>query len=274
MIAADLDYEDICAAILSHSATDPNLQDSKGRTALMRAIIAEHCDLCESLLENSRKWRLNVQDNERRTALWWACSIGQPLLPFLQALVAMPGIDANLCDSQGRTALMEAAGKDEREVVALLLATSGLAVDVNLADSTGTTALTAASRSGRTAIVELLMSARGIDVNLPDANGWTALMHAAAEGQSDVVRLLCKSAALDLNAADADGNTALILAAKTLFADCVQALLQEGMIQRVSLAATDRQGLSAVDWARRMNRDTSFALLTTAVAKYGTSNKP
>lgn len=192
----------------------------------MKAILADHDELAQSLLELSRRWLLNLADHEGRSAFMLACAAGQPMLAVVRDLLACPGVDVNQRDNKGRTALLVAASRDEREVLQLLLTTSG--IDANLSDSTGNTALIAASRAGHTAIVEMLLGCnKKLDFNSRSGpQGYTALMWACEEGRADIVRLLTsRQQEIDANIASADGSTALMLASKSMFADCVKALL-------------------------------------------------
>ncbi len=125
------------------------------------------------------------------------------------------GVDVNAKDKGGRTALMLAS---RQSVVRALLAAGA---DVNERDNSGVTALMLMAASGKTAMIQSLLSEI---VDAKGQNSWTALIWAAAAGKTDSVKALL---AADANAeAKADnGVTALMAAATHGHTDTVVALI-------------------------------------------------
>lgn len=167
------------------------------------------------------------------------------------------GFNPNTPDERGRTGLTLAMRQESWRVVDTLLSAPG--IDVNLANAQGETPLMLAAVKGNLELVKKLV-ARDADVN---REGWAPLHYAASAGLEHSVEiaayLLEESAYID--AASPNGSTPLMLAAQYSNEAMVKLLIAEG----ADVSLRNQQGLTAVDFARKSERDYMVQLLSTAV---------
>ena len=197
----------------------------------------------------------------------------------------------------GWTALMHAAWQGDENLVRRLLANTNRP---EAAESFGQTALDLAARGGHSACARLLREAilrraaelgdvfalrrameAGADINAADSYGWTALMHAARRGYDDVVQVLAEAGA-HLNRCNAKWRTALDIARKNGHRETAQMLrdailvkaVRAGVrrsVERALNAGADAnaksKGLSALEWAAQLGRNTVLRLLLDAGAQ-------
>ncbi|MBQ6516003.1 ankyrin repeat domain-containing protein, partial [bacterium] len=225
----------------SAQETDINAQDSKGRTALHRAIENMNMESIDELLQNPDV-DINLQDNNGNTALIWAASRGRKIT--VEKLLQRPDIDVNLQDQEGNSALLFASQEGYHSIVKELLKHPD--VDINLKNNYGNTALKYARARGYATIAELietyergvdkrknvsnLNSAQRININAQDSEGRTAL-HRAVEAQDiDEVEKLLQNPDVNVNLKDKEGCTALIRASYKRDASIVEKLLQRSDI--------------------------------------------
>lgn len=167
------------------------------------------------------------------------------------------GFNPNTPDERGRTGLTLAMRQESWRVVDTLLSAPG--IDVNLANAQDETPLMLAAVKGNLELVKKLV-ARDADVN---REGWAPLHYAASAGLEHSVEiaayLLEESAYID--AASPNGSTPLMLAAQYSNEAMVKLLIAEG----ADVSLRNQQGLTAVDFARKSERDYMVQLLSTAV---------
>lgn len=167
------------------------------------------------------------------------------------------GFNPNTFDERGRTGLTLAIRQESWRVADELLAAPG--IDINLANKQGETPLMLAAIKGNLPLVKKLV-ARDADVN---REGWAPLHYAASAGLEHSVEiaayLLEESAYID--AASPNGSTPLMLAAQYSSEAMVNFLIKEG----ADVSLRNQQGASAVDFARKSERDYMVRLLSTAV---------
>ena len=167
------------------------------------------------------------------------------------------GINANMLDERGRTALTLAIRQESWRVVDTLLHAPGL--DVNLPNRQGETPLMLAAIKGNMPLVKTLV-ARDADIN---REGWTPLHYAASANLPQSVEiaayLLDKSAYIDADSGN--GTTPLMMAAQYSSEAMVRLLINEG----ADVSLRNRQGLTAVDFARKSEREFMVELLSKAV---------
>ena len=156
-------------------------------------------------------------------------------------------------DNRGRTELYLAAEHGDLAEVAILLDS----VDTpDQRDDCLWTPLMRASQNGHRAVAHLLLEA-GADVYAVDKGGYSVLMVTAGEGSPELVRLLLEYQP-DLDAQEPTlGWTALIWAAKEGRAPSVELLLEASANRHLR----DRDGRTALDWARHMNHAEVIAVL-------------
>ncbi len=168
------------------SGINVNAKDTKGDTALTRAVQHRHKEIVELLLAHGAD--INAKDGYTSTVLIYAARGGYK--EIAEILIAH-GAHVNAKKSDDSTALMHAVDYGHADIIELLLAHHA---DVNAQSEDGLTALMGAAYHGFKDIVELLIAA-GANVNAKDKNGNTALKYAADRGYNEIAELLKKHGA-------------------------------------------------------------------------------
>ena len=164
------------------------------------------------------------------------------------------GFDANTPDPKGLHALLIATREQSIKVAEVLLQWPRLQVEVrNPADES---ALMLASLHGLTPLVRQMV-ARGADVNKP---GWAPLHYAATRGHLEIMRFLLDQHAY-IDAASPNGTTPLMMAAFYGTPSAVKLLLEAGADPLLK----NDQGLTAIEFAQRNNRQDSAELIAAFV---------
>lgn len=161
--------------------------------------------------------------------------------------LALRGFDLNSQNEKGDSGLHVGAREGSLKVVSFLL--TQRAVRVELHNRQGESPLMIAAIKGHLDIARQLIR-RGAEVNKP---GWTPLHYAASRAEpdsADMVRLLLEHHAY-IDAESPNRSTPLMLAAMYGNRDLVPLLLEEG----ADPSLRNDQGLTAVDFARRAERD-------------------
>lgn len=120
-----------------------------------------------------------------------------------------------------------------------------------------------ASIKGHVDLVKQLI-AKDADVN---KTGWTPLHYAASGAKVEVMTILLEHSAY-IDAESPNGSTPLMMAAMYGNAQSVQTLLEAGADPTLK----NQQGLNAADFARRVPRSDSLALIDAAVIQWGKAN--
>ncbi|TPW33843.1 ankyrin repeat domain-containing protein [Oecophyllibacter saccharovorans] len=141
---------DILAGLVKRGF-NPDLQDSKGYTALILATYHDHAPTVQALLALGAK--PCAADRKGNTALMGAAFKGEA---GLVRLLAEHGCPVNTQNDAGQTALMMASLFGRTEAVKTLLA---LGADPALVDKSGATALSLAQTQGESAMSSLLQEA-------------------------------------------------------------------------------------------------------------------
>jgi ankyrin repeat protein len=276
----------IILALLSIGA-DPNSEVS-GETALQLACHNGYVDAARLLIVGNAD--VCAADDDGVTALHIACRKGNLDLVVVLFGARMSNLEV---DKQGKTGLDYArdAGhdpivkfitekikerqelKDEENAKNLLVACyagnlsnvkslleSG--VDPNHACQDDEPPLFGMCEGGSADVVSVLLD-NGADPNLVDACGQTALHIACRQGYLDIAVALILSNA-DLSAADDNGMTALHVACCN---GPVTALVQVLLDHKLDLARMDKQGKTALDYAREAGHVDILKLLKAAMDK-------
>jgi len=166
------------------------------------------------------------------------------------------GMDPNTVDERGRPALVKAMQLDSLRVAQELLRAPGVRIDD--ASPAGARWLLGRTRRRRARVVQQLL-AMGARVNQP---GWTALHYVASADHPhslDIARLLLDHHAY-IDAESPNKSTPLMLAAQYGSQAMVELLLDAG----ADVQMRNQLGLTAVDFARRSDRDFMVRILQTA----------
>jgi serine/threonine protein kinase/ankyrin repeat protein len=237
--------------LLVNARASLEAQDSKGRTALHRAVAEGHTAVVHFLLESGAL--VNKKTTEGATPLFYAVQFGR--LPALQLLIERHA-QLNLADASGTTPLMIASEGNTPMVEALLAA--GAQVDSK--DSRGRTALHRASAEPKPEAVRLLLE-HSAKPNERAKDGSTPLIQAVTFGRAAVAQVLIDHGA-DVNLADSNENTPLMIAAeKSAYikdpAHFVKLLLDHG----AKRAMKDSRGRTAWQRASESQNTAAAALL-------------
>lgn len=164
------------------------------------------------------------------------------------------GFDPNTISPEGEPALILAVREPSFKVIDVLLDSPATRVEVRT--SKDESPLMLAALKGYATVCQKLI-ARDADVNKP---GWTPLHYAATGGHLDVMRMLLESHAF-IDAASPNGSTPLMMAAMYGTTDAVKLLLDAGADPSLKNAL----GLSAIDFAMRVQKDEAVVLIAAAV---------
>ncbi|HYD75584.1 ankyrin repeat domain-containing protein [Ramlibacter sp.] len=160
------------------------------------------------------------------------------------------GFDPNVPSPDGQHALYLALRDGALKVAAALIDWPATKVDGR--NSHDETPLMMASLKGHLPMVKKLL-ARDADVNKP---GWAPLHYAATSGHLEVMELLLEHHAF-IDAESPNGTTPLMMAAHYGTPAAVKLLLDAG----ADTAMKNQLGLTAIDFARRGNRNDAAELI-------------
>ncbi len=214
-----------------------------------------------------------------------------PALILLAGTLALPGCAA----SPASDALITAAARGDTPAVQRLVADGA---DLDARDRSGRTALLAAVQGNHIAAARVLIDA-GSDVNAKDALQDSPYLFAGASGHLDILRMTLSHGA-DLRSTNRYGGTALIPACERGHVDTVRTLIAAGVDvdhvnrlgwtclletvllgdgsapyvaitqqlidARARLDLPDREGVTALQHARRMGQTAIVRLLADAGA--------
>jgi len=167
------------------------------------------------------------------------------------------GFDPNTINPDGIHGLFLAVSSDAQKTATLLI--NWPKTKVEWRNSKDESPLMMASIKGHTELVKLLI-AKDADVN---KTGWAPLHYAASRAQKTIIEILLEHSAY-IDAESPNGSTPLMMAAMYGNADCVRLLLESGADPTLK----NQLGLSASEFAQRVSRDDSVALIDAAVKKW------
>jgi ankyrin repeat protein len=166
------------------------------------------------------------------------------------------GFDPNTVSPNGEYGLVLALREPSFKVVDVLLEHPATKVEVRT--TRDESPLMLAALRGYIDICRKLI-ARDADVNKP---GWTPLHYAATNGHVEIIRLLLDNHAY-IDAGSPNGSTPLMMAAMYGTTDAVKELLDAG----ADPSLKNTLGLSAIDFARQVQRDDVVAVIAAVVRK-------
>ena len=161
-------------------------RDSRGRTALHRAVRQSNLEEVASLLE--RGANPNVPNHGGQYPLTISAHKGKTKIV---KVLLDGGANPNIHDHRGRHPLTMAAHKGRTKVVKVLLEGG---VDPNIPDYRGRYPLTMAAHKGKTEVVKILLSG-GADPDLSDSSGRNALHMAGDYNRADMIPFLFEGGA-------------------------------------------------------------------------------
>lgn len=240
-----------------------NMQSSRGRSALHEAIIHEHNDMVDLLLNtkilgHSIDINLKYTRGNSRTPLMMAIRGGDESKQMAYALLKHPEADINLVDQYGDTALSLATWENSQDLLDAILDSKGVDVDtiekvggrsplisaagqgkeamvtsllahkasIDLKDKRGGTAAFRAVEGGHIATLDVLMK-HNTDIFIKDEEGRTLMHRAAEKNQCEMMRIL-KSRDLDVNSVDKYGMTPVHRACELDKLEAAELLLELG----------------------------------------------
>ncbi len=252
MVACRLGHVSMVKQIVRHTATDLDLQDACGRTALCVASFFGHDKIVDELLEHYASTSLG--NDQGQTPLLVAAEQGH-----LQCVHMLLDHRSNPDDrdKSGRTALQYACERGDVDMVKLLVQEDVNAMARNPVDDS--TMLILCARKGYLDMVHFFLLHPDMDVNAfdcahrsalyyacqhpdvfeilerhganvfaKDYSDKTILMRACEVGSVDIVSKMLTYAGVDVNALDNEGYTALIYASLYGKTEVVSLLLDHG----------------------------------------------
>ena len=167
------------------------------------------------------------------------------------------GFDPNTRDAKGQPGLLLAVREPAPNALRVLLNAKNIQVEAR--NSQDESPLMMAAIRGQLDIAHQLID-KDADVNKP---GWAPLHYAVSSSQGDalgVAKLLLDNSAY-VDAASPNGTTPLMMAAMYGSPEAVKLLLEESADPTLK----NQLGLTAIDFARRANRNDVAELIATAI---------
>ena len=163
--------------------------DRNGHTALHLAVRGRRLDVVDLILWHPRT-DVNSIDNDGNTPLWWSTYLSYD--EITERLLAVNGVDVNLVGGCGRwdahsTSLHHAATRLDTTALKQLLAVPG--IDVNVCPERQTPFSTAAAM-GRANIMKILLGIRDVEINTGRELMDPPLCQEATGGHVEAVRLM------------------------------------------------------------------------------------
>ncbi len=146
------------------------LNNYKAKVNRHEKVVSVYSKIVKNLL-NVEGIKVNEADNEGKTPLHYAASLGEP---FLNILLEEPKIDVNAKDLEGKTPLHDAVECEKPEKTMNILLGEPK-IDLNAKDLEGKTPLHDAVERVKPAAVNILLGAPKIDVNAKDNDEKTPL---------------------------------------------------------------------------------------------------
>lgn len=166
------------------------------------------------------------------------------------------GFDPDTLDPKGLSGLYLAMREPAPKVAAALIEWPKTNVEIRTRDDESP--LMMAALKGHSDLARRLIE-RGADVN---KTGWTPLHYAATGGHLAIMELLLEHHAY-IDAESPNGTTPLMMAAQYGSIDAVRLLLTAGADARLK----NQLGLSAIDFAYRVNRSEAAELIAEAIRR-------
>jgi len=189
----------VVKCFVENSNMNPNLRDSKGWTAILRASKANQVEIVQYLA--SKRADLNTQTMNLNTPLHKSAKKGH--LQIANVLIEAK-CEVNLQNKGGATPLMLACL--HRHSLWVLIRLIEALAEVDARKDTGYTALMIAARLNNCKAAAELIKAK-VNVHMVDSKHETALQKAQRQQADDIVRLLLQSGAKQASGHSAAADT-------------------------------------------------------------------
>jgi ankyrin repeat protein len=277
-----------CVQILAENKADLNVQDPRGVSGPVLAIINGHFDVAAFLIDKGAD--PNLADDTGRTALFSAVDFNT--VPMSNRPPPPGIIQQEVSGLALITKLVEKGANLNAQLTKQQPYRAKLDRGQDSMLTTGTTPLLRAAKAGDTAAMKILLAAKA-DVNLATRAGITPLMAAAGMGtkeedatgrfktEEDGIEAiqLCLNAGADINAVNGQGQTALHASAQSGLDKIVAFLASKGAKVNVKdqrgftpldAAMGEAGGSGGFDGSRKDVHESTAAILTKLGATKGT----
>ncbi len=199
---------EIVRMLLEYEA-DVNAQDEYGYTALHWVIFHEQLEIARMLLDNGANVRTKSHFGETVLVSRDVELIKEDTRILLTRMLLEYGADPYAIDDSGETVFMTVVADGHMETARMLIVE--YEVDVNAQDKNGLTALHHLSSCGYENIANIvkMLIENGAKVNMPTLKGRTALIEASMYGRLGALKALIENGA-HANIRDNDGRNALM----------------------------------------------------------------
>ncbi|XP_070843747.1 ankyrin repeat and EF-hand domain containing 1a [Chaetodon trifascialis] len=221
-VAVSANNQDLVSFLLSQGA-HPDIQDKRGRTAVMLAADLGS-DAIVALLAQNRA-NLRLQDSEGKGVLFYCIYPSKQHTRCLQVALKCQA-DVNNVSAQGSHVFQLMCEKAQGCTPMCLIMLEGGADPNATNQKTGVTALMEAAKAGSLQLVKAILK-RGGNPNALDRKRFTAVHYAAMGGFFEVIQVLSAYSA-DMGVINLDDCTPLHYAAATGNANCCKFLAQRG----------------------------------------------
>ncbi|XP_048242390.1 serine/threonine-protein phosphatase 6 regulatory ankyrin repeat subunit C-like isoform X2 [Haliotis rufescens] len=250
MLACEGGNISIVKNLLSLKTFNINRRDWLGRTPVMMAAKAGHCDVYHLLVSEGADPSLTDYDD--RDCLMLACEGGN--MSIVKHLLSLKKFNINMRYWFNRTPVMMAAAAGHSDVFHLLVSEGAY---LSLTDYNDRDCLMLACEGGNMSIVKHLLSLKTFNINRRDSLNRTPVMMAAKAGHSDVYHLLVSEGA-DLSLIDCRDRDCLVLACEGGNKSIVMHLLS---LKKFNINRGDMIGSTSVMMAAEAGHSDVYHLL-------------
>ncbi|CAH1249146.1 INVS [Branchiostoma lanceolatum] len=237
-----------CLKLMISKGANWRERDKEAVTALHLATKHKSPKLVALLLKQMEPGDVDMQDENKRTALHWSASYGNA--EHVKTLIKHD-FNIGIPDTAGKTPLHWAASsKDPSAVQAVKYLLEAAPSVINWQDYEGRTALHLAVADGNEKVVDVLTSLEKCNVTALDNMFRTALHWAAVLGYHKIVDLLLRRNA-DFSSSDSNGATPLHYAAQNNHAETVKVFFSHEQVKD----EPDIEGRTALMWAAGKGAD-------------------
>lgn len=250
---------------------DPNAVDEHGQSEFIRAVLKGDQDIYyPEMMAEFEDTDVNIQDNQGRTALHWACATD--LSVMVKLCLSVPECDVGLRDNAGLTAfdlapnekiqtlfyrsIVEMDETAQMDALLRILTLTSVPVEAERPVFPGIALFDPVENRNRRLVVALID--RGVDLTARNGDGDTALHVAAAQRDGVEIATLLVHAGADVNALGNGGTTPLHYAAHIGQQDVARLLLDHG----AEVGVKDENGATALQLAKDQRNQDLIDLLT------------